>query len=34
MRPQQYIQPNTGAEEIQQLNPVGLTTDAASGPTI
>ena len=29
---QQYIELNTGAKEIQQLNPGGLTKDMASGP--
>ena len=32
MMTQQYIQLNTGAKEIQKLNPSVPTTDAASGP--
>ena len=32
IRTEQYIKPNTRVKEIQQLNPVGPTTDTTSGP--
>ena len=34
IRTQQCIKMNTGAKEIKQVNPVGLTTAKASGSTV